>query len=405
MKKFNEKNSKESFKEKIVAYIPLRGGSKSIRLKNIKELFGKPLVYWTLLAASDCEWIDEIYVATDNDEIHNTVISLGINKVNVITRSAENASDQASTESAMLEFATAFMFDHIVLIQATSPLTKVHDLESAIEIYVNSPCDSLVTVVRQKRFIWEEQGEYGTPQNYNPLKRPLRQEWNGFYVENGAFYVTSREALMKSECRISGNIKLFEMKEETYFELDEKSDWIITEQLKRTQLINESDINNNNLDKINLLICDVDGVLTDAGMYYSDQGDELKKFNTRDGKGIELIKNAGVKVMFLTSEKIGLVERRAEKLQIDFLCMGIKDKKSFLDNFYAQNKTFSFNQTAYIGDDINDYDCMKASYFSATPKDGHNKIKEIATYTCDQNGGQGCVREVCELIISRRNYG
>ena len=110
-----------------VAFIPVRGGSKSIPLKNIKPICGKPLVYWTVKAACECKYIDTVYVATDSDKIKEVSLRFKeedplFHKLQVIGRSAESASDTASTESAMLEFADNYNFDNIVLIQATSPL-------------------------------------------------------------------------------------------------------------------------------------------------------------------------------------------------------------------------------------------------------------------------------------------
>ena len=122
-----------------VAFIPVRGGSKSIPLKNIKELCGKPLVYWTIKAACECKYIDKVYVATDSEIIRETVEKFGdiqgFSKTEVIGRSAESACDTASTESAMLGFSQAYSFDNIVLIQATSPLLGAEDLDRGFEAF------------------------------------------------------------------------------------------------------------------------------------------------------------------------------------------------------------------------------------------------------------------------------
>lgn len=217
---------------KNFAFIPVRGGSKSIPMKNIKDFCGKPLVYWTAKAANDCPQISEVYISTDSGKISETVKSFNLEKVKVIGRSEETAQDIASTESAMLEFAENFFFDNIVLIQATSPLLKNEDLTEGFKKFFQGDYDSLLSAVRQKRFIWNEFDEVAVSQNYNPQKRPRRQDWDGYFVENGAFYITSREKLLQSKCRISGRIGIYEMAEETYFEIDEPSDWLIMEQLK-----------------------------------------------------------------------------------------------------------------------------------------------------------------------------
>lgn len=222
---------------KNVAFIPVRGGSKSIPLKNIKPLLGKPLVYWTAKAASDCKHIDTVFIATDSDEIEKTVNSLGIEKVKVIRRSAETATDTASTESAMLEFAQNYEFDNIVLVQATSPMLKGSDLDNGFNKFFEDKTDSVLSVVRQKRFIWDYNSSgYAEPVNYDVYNRPRRQEFDGYLVENGAFYITSKANLLKSKNRVSGNIAAVEMDENTFFEIDEPSDWIIIEGLMNSVL-------------------------------------------------------------------------------------------------------------------------------------------------------------------------
>ena len=110
--------------ENMVAFIPVRGGSKSIPLKNIKEFCGKPLLYWTAKAANDCDYIDKVYICTDSERIKEVALSLVLPKVEVIGRSSRTATDMASTESAMLDFANTYSFKDIILIQATSPLLE-----------------------------------------------------------------------------------------------------------------------------------------------------------------------------------------------------------------------------------------------------------------------------------------
>lgn len=152
---------------------------------------------------------------------------------------------------------------------------------------------------------------------------------------------------------------------------------------------------------IKLLISDVDGTLTDAGMYYDENGNEWKKFNTRDGKGLSLLRAKGIKIMFLTAEDTPIVERRATKLKMDFLCMGVEDKLSFLEEFFAQHPEFSFAATAYIGDDINDVPAMKRVGISAAPADAMLENIRAANYLCSLPGGSGCVREFCDYLLRR----
>lgn len=222
--------------KEIVAFIPVRGGSKSIPNKNIYPLGGRPLVYWVLDAAVNSRLIDIVYVSTDSQIIKETVENYGSYKVRVIDRSPESATDEASTESAMLDFAQRFTFWKIVLIQATSPLLESTHLDKGLLSYDNNNIDSVISVVRQKRFLWDEKDDLAVPHNYDPQSRPRRQDHNGYLVENGAFYITTRDRLIQSKCRVSGKIGFVELPESTYFEIDEPSDWVIMEQLLKSKL-------------------------------------------------------------------------------------------------------------------------------------------------------------------------
>lgn len=208
-------------KPKIVALVPLRGGSKSIPHKNIKKLAGKPLAFWALSAAANSKLIDEVWVSTEDKKIKKMVESFGLN-IKVVDRPAEHATDSASTESVMLHFAKEVPFDILVTLQATSPLTQSADVDRAIQTVIDENYDSLVTGVRTNQFHWSLDG---TPLNYDPQKRPRRQDWQGSLTENGAFYITRRTLLEEIGCRLGGKIKTFETSKETEIELDEPEDW------------------------------------------------------------------------------------------------------------------------------------------------------------------------------------
>ena len=154
--------------------------------------------------------------------------------------------------------------------------------------------------------------------------------------------------------------------------------------------------------EIRLFAMDVDGVLTDAGMYYSESGDEWKKFNTRDGMGIKLLQKAGLITAIVTQERTRLVARRAEKLAIPELHQGVMDKLTVIRGMAARHG-LSLKHVAYVGDDINDIEALKAVGFSAAPADGLPQVLEIVDYICRQKGGEGAVRELVEIILLSRN--
>jgi YrbI family 3-deoxy-D-manno-octulosonate 8-phosphate phosphatase len=157
-------------------------------------------------------------------------------------------------------------------------------------------------------------------------------------------------------------------------------------------------ISKNILRRIRLFATDVDGVLTDAGMYYAESGDEWKKFNTRDGMGIKLLQRAGIITAIVTQERTKLVARRAEKLAIPELHQGVMDKLSLVREM-AVRHGLTLSQVAYIGDDINDLETLKAVGFSATPADGMPQIAAAVDYICQKRGGEGAVREIIEMIL------
>lgn len=155
------------------------------------------------------------------------------------------------------------------------------------------------------------------------------------------------------------------------------------------------------LKKIKMLATDVDGVLTDSGMYYSENGDEMKKFSTRDGMGLVLLRKAGYKLAIITSEDTKIVERRAAKLKITDLFQGARDKVAAME-ILMKRHSLTWDEVAYIGDDVNDLEVMKRVGFAATPADGTDENKKIAHYITKKNGGGGCAREICDLLLSLR---
>ena len=216
---------------KTIAFIPVRGGSKSIPLKNIKPFCGKPLVCWNIEALEACPQIDEIIVATDSDAIEKVVTGRNYTKTHIYRRSSENACDTASTESVMLEYIRAAQLSPdtvFMLVQATSPLTQTSHFTEALQIYGQGKYDSMLTCVRNKRFFWHADG---TSMNYDYMHRPRRQEFDGMLMENGAFYINTVGNILKSDNRLSGKIGIYEMPEYTAFEIDEPDDWWVMENL------------------------------------------------------------------------------------------------------------------------------------------------------------------------------
>jgi YrbI family 3-deoxy-D-manno-octulosonate 8-phosphate phosphatase len=154
--------------------------------------------------------------------------------------------------------------------------------------------------------------------------------------------------------------------------------------------------------KIRLVLTDVDGVLTDAGVYYGAEGEVLKRFSIRDGMGVErLMKLCRIETGIITGEISPSVSKRAEKIQVKELHLGIKDKMSTL-NKISSAKQISLEEIAYIGDDVNDLEVLQSVGLAACPADAMDEIKKTADFISSQKGGHGCFRDVAELIIQHQ---
>ena len=152
--------------------------------------------------------------------------------------------------------------------------------------------------------------------------------------------------------------------------------------------------------KIDLVLTDVDGVLTDGGMFYAEGGKVFKKFNTRDGMGIELLKKNGIITIFLTKENSEASKKRAKKLKTK-IYFGVQNKEKKLKDICKIRK-INNESVAYIGDDVNDISIMKLVGLSASPNDGISEVKRIADYTCSKNGGCGAFREFADMILKEK---
>lgn len=154
--------------------------------------------------------------------------------------------------------------------------------------------------------------------------------------------------------------------------------------------------------RLKLMAFDVDGVLTDGALFYTDQGVEIKAFNTLDGHGLKMLGQAGITVAIITGRRARCVELRAENLGIDHLYQGVENKLAQMHSLLAE-LGLTPEQAGYMGDDLPDLPLMLACGFSAAPNDGHPLVRARAWLTCERGGGRGAVREVCEFILETQD--
>ena len=155
----------------------------------------------------------------------------------------------------------------------------------------------------------------------------------------------------------------------------------------------------NRCKKIKLVLTDVDGVLTDGGLYYTAEGDIMKKFHVRDGMGVTLLRRNNIKTIIITKEKTKMVKQWAKNMNILKLYDGIIQKEIVFEDI-CKKYSVTPDETAYIGDDVNDLKLLKKVGLAATPNDGIKQAKEISHYVCKSSSGKGAFRELADLILS-----
>lgn len=152
---------------------------------------------------------------------------------------------------------------------------------------------------------------------------------------------------------------------------------------------------------IKMLITDVDGVLTDGGLYYTQEGMIMKKFNVKDGMGTFLLRNKGVLCGIISTDVSPVITKRGERLKMDFTYIGIQDKKSKMMELCDEYGILP-EEVAFIGDDVNDISIIESVGFSAAPSDAVDKIINMVDYICVREGGKGAFREVVDLILKHK---
>lgn len=205
--------------EKIVSLILARGGSKTIPRKNVEKINGYPLIYYTIEASKKSN-VDDTWVSTEDEEIKKLSLNYG---AKVMDRPMELASDSSPSEDCLIHFAENVEFDLLVFIQPTSPLITFKDINKGIKIMETGEYDSLLSIaLANDVLMWDI--DKMIPINYELMNRKRKQTRKFFGIETGAFYITTKEALLKSKCRISGKIGYVQIPYWRSFQVDDFDD-------------------------------------------------------------------------------------------------------------------------------------------------------------------------------------
>ena len=385
---------------RVYAFIPARGGSKGIPKKNLQPVAGVALVVRCVNAALAASKVDGVFVSTDDDEIAKAVTDAG---GEVIRRPADISGDQASSEAAVLHACEVWqqegrLPDAIAFLQATSPFTQPSDLDGAIGELVRAEADVVFSVAQYHRFQWQ-MDEHGvmTAVGHDQERRPRRQELANRYVETGALYLMRTPGFLARKFRFFGKVVGFATDASRMHEIDDPFDLDMARAL--APLLDWQSVAQRLPDTIDAVVFDFDGVMTDDAVYVDETGRETVRASRRDGLGIGQLRATNVPCLVLSKERNPVVSRRCEKLQIECL-QGIDEKLGTLREWLAA-KNARASHTVYVGNDVNDLECMRAVGFAVAVGNADHRAKAAAHWVCEAPGGEGAVREICELLLTR----
>ena len=379
-----------------IAIIPARGGSKGIPNKNLQTVGGITLLARTVSACLKSDSITAVYVSTDSDEIAAVALKSG---AQVIRRPADISGDTASSESALLHALneiekTSSLPNNVLFAQCTSPFISHTDIDGILGLLNDH--DSALTVTHNHAFIWRRDNSGNAIGiNHDSAIRLPRQQLDPEFKETGALYAMKIDQFRKSGHRFFGRIGMYEVPADRSMEIDDPEDL----RLANTLEIQEKGMpSRESLQSIKAIVFDFDGVMTDDQVYITETGQEMVMASRSDGMGISALRNAGLKLLILSKERNPVVARRAEKLQIEVI-QARDNKLEALTKWLSKNQLL-LSQCAYVGNDVNDLQCMQAVKLAIAPIDAHPQATQAAHWRLTRAGGKGAIRELSDAIIN-----
>ena len=385
---------------KLPCIIPARGGSKGIPGKNTAPLCGKPLIVWSIEAALEAETVGRVFVSTDSRAIADVAGRAG---AEVIDRPAELASDTASSESALLHALghlrerEAYEAELFVFMQCTSPLTLPEDIDEAVRTAEETGADCVLAVApSQENFLWREIGDGRVEAiNHDPSFRTRRQDVEPDLVETGALYVLQTAGFLEHKRRFFGKIVQYVLPRERSMQIDEPLDLVIAEALLRER---QADRAADRLPhRIGALVLDFDGVFTDNRVIVTEDGREAVLCDRSNGMGLSRLERLGIPILVISTETKPVVEARCRKLGLECV-QGVKDKAAQLRDWAAEQDV-ALSDIVYVGNDVNDVDCLRAVGCGVAVGDAHTEATDAADIQLSSRGGRGAIREIAELIL------
>ncbi len=377
-----------------ILIIPARGGSKGIPRKNLKMVNGISLVERSLRVALKSK-VDQIIVSTDDKEIADVAIKYGATLHN---RSSENSGDSASTESVILEVVEKYQINWpsdsaVGFIQVTSPFVSTETINECFDLAEKGY--SSFSAKSFHGFTWEKLDKW-VPVQHPPDFRPRRQDLNEKVVETGAIYCFPLKQFKEKKYRFCSEPKPVMVNSITGIEIDDISELELANLLATQFELIDVDFKNFRLPKI--IFTDFDGCLTDDKVKVNILRKESVKANRKDGLAVKRLEKLGIKVVIATSETNEVVEIRAKKMKVEAL-RGLLNKQKSISNYLEKN-SLNWEDTWYVGNDVNDLEAMQKVALSFCPLDASTEVFKIADVVLSKRGGEGILAEIASRLES-----
>jgi len=402
----------------ILALIPARGGSKGIPRKNIRSFAGYPLIAWSIAAGLQAHTVNRVIVSTDNDEIAAIAREYGAETPFMRPRelAQDHTNDLPVFEHALkwLEDIESYKPDIVIQLRPTSPIRPKDCVDSAIKILLENPeADCVRGVVpagQNPHKMWHFNG-YGKAMKPLLEVEGIREPYNAprqvlpsIYWQTGHIDAI-RIATIKLKHSLTGSMVFPLVLDPNYtVDIDTLADWAKYEALVYSglEMVTPDKRPRHPMpQKIELIICDFDGVLTDNRVWTDQDGNESIAAYRSDSLRINELRAMGMEIMIISSEPNTVVATRAKKMGVEAIHdVGIQEKGRVMREVLKQKNIKSEN-VIYIGNDLNDLPCFEIAGWSVAVADAYPEVIRAADHVLAKAGGQGALRELCDLILSR----
>ena len=402
-------------KPEVLAVIPARGGSKGIPRKNIKLFAGYPLIAYSIAAGLQSELTTRVIVSTDDEEIAEAARKWGAETP--FLRPAEFAADN-TLDLPVFQHALTWLKEHenyvpdiVLQLRPTSPARPRTLVDDAIRLLMDHPeADSVRGVVpadENPHKMWRVDPKTGLMTGLlkvegidEPYNAP-RQKLPPVYWQTGHIDAIRPERTFMAGNSMSGkNILPLFLDPEFTIDIDTPFDWVRYEWMiyhagldmvwpgKRRRPMPK---------KVDLVVFDFDGVMTDDCVIVDQNGIESVRCSRADGMGVRLLRESGMKIIVLSTERNPVVMTRCKKLNLECI-HGVLKKGDILSNYMKENGIDPQN-VVYVGNDVNDLPCFPLVGCALVPADANVKVKNEADIVLSHNGGEGAVRELCDMLL------